>query len=694
MQDIASHFRDEPGLQRAPTAPAAPAIMRDAGDTIATASPLRLGVPVTDTLIVAPAAAHADADVYAFSFEAGIPYEITMEAARVDGPALADPYLTIVDRQGNVVAENDDDGASLNSRITVTFDTSETYYIVPGSYETRDSGGYRLSISAGTRSDPTRAIDWGTEVDGPGVSVYFAAEGERFDGILNTAAWTAYERAQVFEALGEYSNIANLTFTEAGSAAGADFILTHSPNLTGLGLFNPPGTRGEGVGWFSTRSAYWSDEAGGLLEPGSYTYLTFLHEFGHGLGLAHPHDRGGGSTIIPTTYDDNGLDQGIYTVMSYNDAWWDGPLGTSSDFRYGYSLTPAALDIAVIQEKYGANTGYHAGDDVYSVPMSNAPGTGYLTIWDAGGIDTIAADGGRDAIIDLRAATLSGSAEHGAGGYLSYANGVYGGITIANGVVIENASGGAGDDAIAGNGAANHLSGGEGRDTLTGGAGKDTLDGGAGNDRMSGGAGHDVYIVDSAGDQVIEARAGGLDTVKSETLDLDIADYANVEALALMGEADLTATGDDGANFITGNAGGNTIRGGGGRDNLRSGRGDDAVYGEDGNDIILAQDGDDLLFGNTGRDNLRGGEGDDTMSGGTGADRFIIGPDQGDDVITDLELGRDKVQLSGLELAGFGALSAMMADTADGVLITFDPAASLLLSGFIADDLSAREFIF
>lgn len=33
-------------------------------------------------------------------------------------------------------------------------------------------------------------------------------------------------------------------------------------------------------------------------EIGGFDYITLIHELGHGLGLAHPHDNGGFSTIF------------------------------------------------------------------------------------------------------------------------------------------------------------------------------------------------------------------------------------------------------------------------------------------------------------------------------------------------------------------------------------------------------------
>ena len=65
--------------------------------------------------------------------------------------------------------------------------------------------------------------------------------------------------------------------------------------------------------------------------------------------------------------------------------------------------------------------------------------------------------------IDLRAATLA-DGDPNAGGFLSQQTDVAGGFTIANGVVIENAIGGNGNDTLIGNNAANRLEGGAGDD--------------------------------------------------------------------------------------------------------------------------------------------------------------------------------------------------------------------------------------
>src|SRR5262249_11836716 len=152
--------------------------------------------------------------------------------------------------------------------------------------------------------------------------------------------------------------------------------------------------------------------------------------------------------------------QNINTIISYNQ--W--PVQSSGSNNFGHAATLMAFDIAAIQFLYGANNSYHTGDDSYVLPGANSAGTFWQCIWDAGGSDTIRYDGGSNATIDLRAATLV-NGDPNAGGFLSQVAGVFGGFTIAHGVTIENAFGGSGNDTLIGNSANNILSGGGGDDT-------------------------------------------------------------------------------------------------------------------------------------------------------------------------------------------------------------------------------------
>jgi Ca2+-binding RTX toxin-like protein len=332
--------------------------------------------------------------------------------------------------------------------------------------------------------------------------------------------------------------------------------------------------------------------------------------------------------------------------MSYNDAWQLHPNGPSAftiaGIDNGWSGSLSAFDIAVLQERYGRHA-HNTGDTVYAL-TDVVDDAFYQTIWDTGGTDTIAYSGGLAAVIDLTAATLDYTPT--GGGVLSFLLNdpnnmptnsfrVRGGYTIANGVVIENASGGSGNDVLLGNAAANVLSGGAGNDVLEGRGGNDKLDGGTGNDDMRGGVGDDEYIVDAAGDKVTELAGEGTDRVLS-SIDYTLED--NVEDLDLTGSA-ISGTGNNLDNRINGNALGNRLSGGGGND---------------------------LLSGAAGNDVLSGGDGIDRLIGGSGADRFKaevnsteVSTKRGDmslDMILDFNRAEgDKIDLSGIDFNGNAA---------------------------------------
>ncbi|MFN4016601.1 MAG: beta strand repeat-containing protein, partial [Reyranella sp.] len=202
---------------------------------------------------------------------------------------------------------------------------------------------------------------------------------------------------------------------------------------------------------------------------------------------------------------------------------------------------------------------------------------------------------------------------------------------------------------------------------INGNVGNNVLDGGVGADTMRGGLGNDVYIVDTIGDQVIEAIGEGIDRVESS---VNYILTANVENLTLTGTANIDGIGNALVNTLIGNAGNNFLDGGVGADAMSGGAGDDTYFvenvldtvteaagagidtviaaldwtlganvenlvlagtadlrgtGHDGDNVLTGNGGNNLLIGGAGNDTIDGMAGADTIEGGTGNDTLMGG---------------------------------------------------------------------
>jgi len=413
-------------------------------------------------------------------------------------------------------------------------------------------------------------------------------------------------------AVKSWANVANFQLEYSGFNDSQAELIFHSVDSSVfngdgvLGMAMPPGVSFdlfvEGdvlVNW----ELYQGNSDSALL-VGGYNYYTFVHEIGHALGLAHPHDNGGSSSIFPgvdgaSDDGDFSLNQFVATIMSYNTD--SSSYSPGYPTNWGFAAGPMAFDIAAIQHIYGINRTYNTGNNVYLLPSSNGVGTYWSSIWDAGGTDTISGQGASNSvIINLNNATLANN-DPNAGGFISRVVGVKGGFTIANsqgGIsVIENAIGGnfndtltgnrynnylsgqGGNDIISGNAGNDNLEGGAGNDTLEGGAGNDTLNGGTGDNALYGGTGNDRYIFKSDDYITITEYAGeGVDTVES-SFSFDLGP-AYLENLILTGTSAINGTGNSLNNTITGNSANNKLTGGTGNDTLNGGAGNDSLIGD------------------------------------------------------------------------------------------------------------------
>jgi serralysin len=217
--------------------------------------------------------------------------------------------------------------------------------------------------------------------------------------------------------------------------------------------------------WFSP------DYVGKPAAPGSYLYMTMIHETGHALGLNH-------SFGLAASYDNL-----FYTVMSYTASPWSSDGDNYASF---YPTTPMYFDILALQAIYGksglkahdGNTKYKFGDAVY-----------FEAIFDTGGKDTVAYNGSDYCEIVLKPGSfcIVGQAVE----FTTESSRST--VMIGPGTIIENATGNAGDDLLEGNSSKNLLRGRAGADTILGAGGNDTLWGGVGADSLKSGAGRDIF---------------------------------------------------------------------------------------------------------------------------------------------------------------------------------------------------------
>jgi serralysin len=500
-----------------------------------------------------------DVDMYKVDLTAGLYYEFKYSGGVATSGEFGEPggsvaQVDLLDSAGHVVASN----LNFESGASLLAGETGTYYVRITPYQ-NTTGGYTLDVTSTDLStlDPIQTLIWDNagniptvDTNGDGVGdtayVYFAVAGENFGEMqgdsnapLESLGWSDYEKGQMMLALDQYEHIMGINFeiTTDASQAAFRFITTQNEPYGGYMYPQDPafGTQ-MGIGVFNKSSGGWGAFQQSL-EQGGFAFEVMLHEIGHGLGFAHPHDTGGGSEIMPGVTAATGsfgvynLNQGVYTVMSYNDGWQfhpDGPSAfTVAGIDNGWS-TLGAFDIAALQERYGVHD-YNTGDNVYAL-TDVVDDAFYQTIWDTGGNDTISYSGALDAQIDLTAATLDYSPTgsgvlsflHNAVPLPSNSNRVRGGFTIAHDVVIENATGGSGNDVLIGNSANNVLTGNNGNDTLMGRAGDDHILGGAGVDKVYGGDGVDVVTLGSGDDIFVAELSATKAVLKTGTMGVDI----------------------------------------------------------------------------------------------------------------------------------------------------------------------------
>ncbi|WP_164484902.1 M10 family metallopeptidase C-terminal domain-containing protein [Pseudomonas orientalis] len=300
----------------------------------------------------------------------------------------------------------------------------------------------------------------------------------------NESKFNETQKAQARRSMQSWADVANVTFEE--DAVGAEgrlrFINDKTPAVADAVFSHYQGR-------VRINPRYGDNRAPAV---NGFGRQTLTHEIGHTLGAAHTGEydamRG------PVTYHKHAAyaqDSRAFSLMSYFDV-----SHTHQDFKGQHASSPLMADIAWSHKVFGANRQTRNTDTTYGfnsntlrddLSLSSPRDGAVFCVWDGGGNDTLDFSGyHQNQVINLRAESFSD------------VGGMKGNVSIARGVVLENAIGGSGNDVLIGNAADNRLKG------------------GVGADRMRGGAGSDSFVYDSAGDSTLYAPDQVMDFVSGQ----------------------------------------------------------------------------------------------------------------------------------------------------------------------------------
>ena len=416
----------------------------------------------------------------------------------------------------------------------------------------------------------------------------------------NFSAFNTQMKDATIRVLEQIESFTNINFSETTNENQNNTLTfgqaTREASIAGHAYYPTSHLKGGDV-WINNRHSYNQTP-----DEGNHAFYTLMHEVGHALGLNHSFDVYSGAESTSQ-----------FSVMAYNTTIY-----TPETFML--------YDIAALQSIYGANQTYNMGDNTYHLKTDSA-----YTIWDAGGTDTFdASHVNTNVTLDLTE-----------GGYSSV--GLTTNIAIAYGAVIENATGGSGDDVIAGNDANNILIGNAGDDTFFESNGDDIIDGGADFDTAifdTAINNFNVYFYDSVTvflQNTINSFTTLISNVENfifNTVTYSFAELKDNFGLNGLNGSDVKNDKINGSvdnDSINGLGGDDTLSGGGGDDFLNGGAGIDRLYGGSGNDHANGGDNRDFLFGNDGIDTLNGNAGDDVIYGGNQNDALNGG--EGNDTL-------------------------------------------------------------
>ncbi|HEX8621204.1 MAG TPA: M10 family metallopeptidase C-terminal domain-containing protein [Allosphingosinicella sp.] len=492
--------------------------------------------------------------------------EVDFSDIRLNGPILKAATFngTFADPgDGSGLPDLADPGETIRGKPVLEVGTSNT------------PGNVRWQLDAGVEIAPTKGVITYSFLDSAHATGIYNNPNQGFTEQFGYSPFSAAQRVAGRIAINNWDELIAPSFKEVNGSGGADIVMANTTTGPAQAWAYYPYNYGEpqynhlmSDAWIATPSVNGSNAQ---LDPGFYGLQTLNHELGHTLGLSHPgnynfgDDTDGDGVADPITFEGDAFyfqDNHQYTIMSYFDSFEAGNNQVDWNLmRFVYPSTPMVHDVAIIQQKYGADMTTRTGDTVYgfnsTADVTNAamkfnPGDmlTMFTIWDAGGNDTLDLSGYyTDSVIDLRPGAYSSAGGMGAysptladtdpsamgkTAYLNFVNGNnaalgYGARTAAYDLYFGGRAGAnegvpwfdiMGHDTLMENNIG--IAYGATIENAIGGHGDDRINGNSAANKLTGGAGADTFIF---------VKDGSIDTITDFKSGLDKIDLSEVPGL-------------------------------------------------------------------------------------------------------------------------------------------------------------------